>query len=118
MKTQNTQNQPAAPVKHTRGPWHIGLKKSIYADRDGTQIAFCDIGTNFDDENLANARLIAAAPELLAALESLLENCRAKAALIATLESREKFDDAGNEIIDQSPEMDTARAAIAKAKGL
>lgn len=55
--------------KHTPGPWHIGLQGGIYQNKTGAQVCIYDMATNFDDENLANARLIAAAPELLAALE-------------------------------------------------
>lgn len=61
--------------------------------------------------------LIATAPELLAACESLLRNAEAKEAYIAFLEASESFDDGGNIITDYSPEMEFARAAIAKAKG-
>ena len=108
MKTQNTQNTAGAPAKPTPGAWHIGLQKCIYADRDGTQIAFCDIGTNFDDENLANARLIAAAPELLAALAwfadelpGIIRQCCPDGVPM-----------------ELSKAHDAARAVIAKAKGL
>ena len=60
--TLNTMN-----TKHTPGPWRIGVRqphsdKFIYG-ADGTEIANCDRLTNFPDENLANARLIAAAPD-------------------------------------------------------
>lgn len=59
--------------KHT--PWHIGVKqpssdKFIYGSK-GEEIADCDRLTNFPAENLANARLIAAAPELLEACKQL-----------------------------------------------
>lgn len=61
-------------TKHT--PWHIGVKqpssdKFIYGSK-GEEIADCVRLTNFPDENLANARLIAAAPDLLEACKAAL----------------------------------------------
>ena len=63
----------ATPTQHTPGPWKMGVRqpnsyKFIYG-REGEEVANCDRLTNFPDENLGNARLIAAAPELLAACE-------------------------------------------------
>lgn len=63
-------------AKHTAGPWHIGVRqpssdKFIYGSK-GEEVADCDRKTNFPDENLANARLIAAAPELLEACKNAL----------------------------------------------
>jgi protein-disulfide isomerase-like protein with CxxC motif len=62
--------KPSAPEK---AKWHIGVRqpssdKFIYGSK-GEEIADCDMKTNFPDENLANARLIAHAPELLELLE-------------------------------------------------
>jgi hypothetical protein len=56
-------------TQRTPGPWHIGVRqpssdKFIYG-KDGTEVADCDSRTNFKEENLANAHLIASAPELL-----------------------------------------------------
>ena len=56
-----------------------------------------------DDEAKANARLIAAAPELLEALEWLIANVYSCACTMPTKEEREAWD--------------KAEAAIAKAKG-
>lgn len=72
--------------KHTPGPWNHGT-----SDIPGTQIAICgetpnrthctvarlvcsDVGEIAYGECMANARLIAAAPELLAALNGILDN--------------------------------------------
>lgn len=60
-------------TQHTPGPWHIGKRQPsssfyIYGPQ-GEEIADCDPLTQFENINRANARLIAAAPELLAALE-------------------------------------------------
>lgn len=67
MTTQTKQK-----ATHTPAPWSIGVRqpnsdKFIYGSK-GEEIANCDRLTNFPEENLANAQLIASAPELLEAL--------------------------------------------------
>src|SRR3990167_5563256 len=51
---------------HTPGPWHVGMKPGpmVYANQHGTQVADC----SFDNggAHRTDARLIAAAPALLA----------------------------------------------------
>lgn len=86
---------------HTPGPWHQGGldrhdKHWMRETRDakGRGIAWC--GTFPEDEAHANARLIAAAPEMLEALEMVMRRGR----------------------IDDSEEaMNQVAAAITKAKG-
>lgn len=67
-------------VKHTPGPWHAGE----YEEYDqavigpaGIMVADCSIyhETRSIETNQANARLIAAAPEMYAALKALLKEC-------------------------------------------
>ncbi len=94
--------------KHTPGPWHatvppssdIHFIRNIDSD-DAGQIAKVRVGPVLEQaEALANARLIAAAPDLLEALECLQEwvdNCF------------QEYSDA--EVCS------VARAAIAKAEG-
>jgi hypothetical protein len=56
---------------NTPGPWHLGKRggnPAIYG-KDGTEVA--EILHGLTPEWRANARLIAAAPEMLAALQSL-----------------------------------------------
>jgi hypothetical protein len=80
--------------KHTKGPWSYRLDDS---DVWAGDVRVCRKPHNvsaYDKEWQANARLIAAAPDLLAALEDLLD------------QSEESWRD-----------RDQARAAIAKAKG-
>jgi hypothetical protein len=58
--------------KHTSGPWHLGRRAgnpAIYS-QDGTEIA--EILQGLTPEWRENARLIAAAPDLLAALRDCL----------------------------------------------
>ena len=75
-------------AKHTQGPWHVGMRSGansniIYA-RDGEtefddnticsvyrMFQHCEIEEQRDSVGVANARLIAAAPELLEALKKL-----------------------------------------------
>lgn len=70
--------------RHTKGPWHVGAGNgtgSIFADNGrmrmeegGTTLyPICKVQTGFNmDEDAANARLIAAAPELLDSLLGVL----------------------------------------------
>lgn len=94
-------------VKHTPGPWHVGVRqpnsdKFVYG-ADGEEVANCDRLTNFPDVNLANARLVAAAPDLLEALEA----CESLLSAKAGKDPR----------VWRSVPMTLARSAIAKAKG-
>jgi hypothetical protein len=60
-------------TQHTPGPWHVGLKPGpIIYGSDSSQVA--DLRADLIDKNErdANARLMAAAPELLTALETLM----------------------------------------------
>jgi hypothetical protein len=94
--------------KHTPGPWYIGTDFSDQARHIYAEQMVCDddgeswhplIATTDDDERLidwqANARLIAAVPDLLKALQDVL------------VVFSEEFSD--------SPTLERARAAIAKA---
>ncbi len=66
MNTTNANEQ-----KHTPGRWHVGQIRgqfqAVYG-RLGEQVADCGNYSIPDKEGEANARLIAAAPELLAVL--------------------------------------------------
>lgn len=98
--------------KHTKGPWKIDPSDEFplavivdhdYEYDDGTGI--CQIQGEFDNksdatpEQIANARLIAAAPELLAELRALVQWCE---------------DNFIGE--DSGPELDGAYNAIRKAE--
>ena len=92
---------------HTPGPWHLGLRtgqRYVYGPL-GEEIAGPSSFTAGPDETLANARLIASAPEILAALEQcafVLGECSVY---------REKLSDLF------PVKLAAARAAILKAKG-
>ncbi len=99
-------------TQHTPGPWKIGAKLGIYCKNLGTMIANCDHTTNFPEENLANARLIAAAPDLLAALRQVRIALYSGADLSETFECR--CDDRENGYICLGHQIEKA---INKAKG-
>ena len=103
-------------AKHTPGPWHIGMKPGpmIYGEH-GEQVADMVVSMINIVEHSANARLIAAAPDLLQALENLTD---------AVQSGTSYADDtaAGKALSILSGRSGTtwlsdARAAIAKAKG-
>lgn len=62
-------------VSHTPGPWKIFIETdekppqiAVIAEQDGEPEWICDCGARKIPLNMTNARLIAAAPELLEAL--------------------------------------------------
>ena len=61
-------------TKHTPGPWHVGMKPGpIVYGSEGEQVASLVVPMLPEQENRANARLIAKAPELADALAWALE---------------------------------------------
>jgi len=122
-------------TKHTPGPWEVGgpfpRLTVIYCEDQGQGFpdpeppmygCIADLGTRDpettdpDDESLANARLIAAAPELLEACRIALEDAirvrdflASASALVPNLEPLP-----ANE---ELPGMKLLRVAIAKAEG-
>lgn len=100
---------------HTAGPWEAprnGLDGAIYAPNapKGTLWRICDAVRGLSDEELsANARLIAAAPELLAAARVLAEGWF----------QREHPDSPGVTITDSqmAEAAYDVRAAVAKVEG-
>lgn len=92
---------------HTPGPWTITRESDTHPlaiqTAEGT-VAYVRHMGRPDPEWQANARLIAAAPELLAALESMVDMFERH------IDGRPGPDDA-------AARWDDARAAIAKARG-
>lgn len=90
-------------AKHTPGPWINLGQGDIVARSDkycGGEKDIASVFLTTNDEDESNARLIAAAPDLLDALRELLEAC--KDAKFAS---------------DPFDSMPNARTAIAKATG-
>jgi hypothetical protein len=86
---------------YTPGPWEVSPYYNI-TSRNGTIAKTEQMPGNFDSERTANARLIAAAPDLLSALE------RAEAALSWFINDEGECD---------IEALDEAKAVIAKARG-
>lgn len=99
-------------TRHTPGPWEVGTATANFPTQIGDQYlsvgnesldrGICRVSplTTIDDQDEANASLIAAAPELLAALEGLISIGKRDL-------SNPKYDGY----------FEAARAAIAKAEG-
>lgn len=106
------------PAPHTPGPWIIQRSRTIrpnYAlicGQDWHDLANVVVRFSGDKEDdatgLANARLIAAAPETIKALE----------ALLAMYVKLANSGDCGNWNPEDEPEVRAARHAIDKAKGV
>ena len=102
-------------AQHTPGPWQVAVdifdndgmpETAIQAMNGGATVAVAlDFGLNNPDMRQANARLIAAAPCLLDALQELTQ-------IASVLEATCLGDSRAKE-----NRMDRARAAIAKATG-
>lgn len=77
MNTTDTTNASATTTQHTPGPWRVEINHSDETDgafyvRAGA-FNLCKLDTNDSVQDEANAKLIAAAPELLRALTLLHE---------------------------------------------
>ena len=100
-------------AKHTPGPWRLPTKEEarrwwapvLILDAEGGSLANAQPGFPCDEETIrANAQLIAAAPDLLAALET-------------GVELFELDEEANRPGTDAFTWLHQARAAIAKARG-
>lgn len=110
--------------KHTPGPWNVDPDCWGDIQADGAEIATVfdsdDFGCEYlisgsitasEDEAKANARLIAAAPDLLAALSHLFD------CLPVGDKGRRMFPTSTLHAADLNRALDIARAAISKAEG-
>ena len=63
--------------KHTSGPWRISNPppngEQIIGAQNGMMVAVVTTGIDMKEETIANARLIAAAPDLMSVLEDVDE---------------------------------------------
>lgn len=111
---EQNQPRPTEEITHTPGPWRWLDRYTLMGDHGSRPIILtgCDMLARNDeygnklmplDTSAPNARLIAAAPEVTAMLERLLDGILRLPEIPATL----------------SPlDIEHARAAIAKAKGV
>ena len=95
-------------TQHTPGPWEVRTGEFI-KDSEGKAIAYCQSsnGTRNVDEVHANARLIAAAPDLLKALD------KTAGRIDNLLDSAHFNDTVRNFLMNMG---DDIQAAIAKAR--
>lgn len=95
--------------KYTPGPWrYVGFGGTHVLARNGRCIADAPQPNGMDpEEGFANARLIASAPELLEALEALLESAISANASLNWATG----------LNDEPASFNQARAAISKARG-
>ena len=89
-------------TKHTPGPWKFAHGTDEQLVHEWSDVAYIDtrIPERTKAEQIANARLISAAPELLDALRDIIGQC-----------------DDGKAALDNNGTYKKARAAIAKATG-
>lgn len=111
-------------IKHTPGPWRLGADASLPSGRtvqteNGIRIAFIMERSSglSHDECEANARVMAAGPELLKALEGLAAECGCSQCLVArVLIARVKeatVQDAVNRVGQAEQENGTLREQVA-----
>lgn len=115
--------------KHTPGPWSIGQTPHTYEEalvaKSGAVVSYAawdgGSGCHLKIENPSDARLIAAAPDLLEALDALERQCVAlyRAATPGGNYGANTADSERNEnaFADSDDIVLRARAAIAKARG-
>ena len=115
--TGDHDRQPTAPstdpVSHTPGPWwverRVGDALQVNARHRGEGSSYCVASVNHweGDADRANARLIAAAPDLLAAINAMLNHYRT-----------EGCPDPKCRLCERSKTAEAAaNAAVAKAEG-
>lgn len=98
--------------RHTSSPWHVDWRSPNdvrICSSEGPRESICWMANwlpEFQAEVQANARLIAAAPELYEALERLLDH----------IERIPYRDPANMRLGDTNPFIDRARSALSKAR--
>lgn len=106
---------------HTPGPWRYQERSDAYTHivRAGENRFLCQLAQDTSGEAEANARMIAAAPELLAALRTCAEAlafARDRLGMCGEGDGQDRKADAPDDI-GSLPALIDARAAIAKAEG-
>jgi hypothetical protein len=109
--------QGMKPATHTSAPWSVDYEGPAHLsieDSAGRVLAFCNLQNENGDEDEANARLIAAAPDLLRTLKNAREWLDELAGLLqdGALDAAEDWAGANAVSVDSS-----LAEAIAKAEG-
>lgn len=75
---QGQNERKGESVTHTPGPWEVGEDSDVYSHNGANCVAMiCGAAERpKQGENKANARLIAAAPELLEACKAMVARCK------------------------------------------
>ena len=104
--------------QHTPGPWFHAGNGDIYTV-DASTGKTADVACSYlriDNKCDANARLIAAAPDLLEALQGL--HCVCEIALAGKQgQQHDNFETRHGSFVNASSAMESAEAALAKATG-
>lgn len=105
-------------MKHTKGPWKIDATQShIHIGTENSSIAWMHAPQHHGIDTKANAYLIAAAPELLEALETFSQIALLVPENVWAQASDEYNAKLGNKLDTYKFSFDLARNAIAKARG-
>lgn len=106
-------------ASHTPGPWAAGpLDRNFNAWIHNDELIVCRVTFAVDSDAAANCRLIASAPELLAALQKIaaLRDPRGRLEHLAQNQAAD-IAEAAIQTTQIPPEVTKARAAIAKVGG-
>lgn len=107
-------------TKHSKGPWQIVDVDGYIEVRTLDGFEVCGIGDMevIEGEDLANARLIATAPDMLAALEAITSNPHLDLGdLVYQVRERECQGWEGDAVRQWSEAVTSVKEAIRKAKG-
>ena len=108
--------------KHTPGPWRISKFENTTATRmvmgaDNFAVTCVMERLSTPEENIANARLIASAPDLLAALQMQIDWRMRDGSPCACPAGQDEDEQRGKMPTIHATSCDELRAAIAKATG-
>jgi hypothetical protein len=105
--------------EHTPGPWKVQENADAYTHivRSKTNAYICGCGQGSDGEDKANARLIAAAPELLEALNQVYDYLIGLHAYLLSCEKSVIVDNLESTSAFAYKQAELIYAAIHKAKG-
>jgi hypothetical protein len=101
-------------MAHTQGPWRIGEPSDGFIGNvlaDNPRRLLAQVTVQDGEQTLANARLIAAAPDMLAALEAVIDDLEEHIGVAVDHYASERW------LEGARARLGAAQMAIAKAKG-